>query len=205
MLDRAFRAAGATVIRPESLPVADQLRTYASHETLVFSEGSALHGLQLLGRNVGRVVVLGRRGNGRFGEHFVAPRAEDYQFLRTSKAWVTGLEPDGGPNEYEGIAVFDVPALLGGLRELGIDLEPHWRPGDFAGAEAADVRQWIRSRGRVLVSRHPRSVRQLVSGLRRSGVPGARALGWRLRLQAARRWACRGRCRRARAQLNRLM
>lgn len=41
---------GVSVIWPEAMPLREQLQRYAGAEKLVFAEGSALHGRQLLGR-----------------------------------------------------------------------------------------------------------------------------------------------------------
>lgn len=76
---------GVTVIRPEALPIERQLNIYASADTLIFSEGSAVHALQLLGR-VGAVHILKRRpGNpSRYGynflEHLLAPRCSELHY-----------------------------------------------------------------------------------------------------------------------------
>ena len=191
-LDKVFEVSGANVIHPERMPVEEQLHAYAYHDTLVFSEGSAVHGLQLLGRNLGRVVVLRRRHDLCFGEFIITPRAEDYTLLETSRVFITGLEPDGEPNKFEGFTILNVDAMLSGLSSFGINLSPYWRWEDFHEAEAVDLKQWIWSRGRFLVSRHPKSVFTLLTDLRHSGVQGMRAQSLTLLIEAIKHWAPRG-------------
>lgn len=74
-LDRYFRRNGHQVMHPERLPLADQLSAYVGAEHLLFSGGSAIHGLQLLGRNVAEVTVVRR-----------SPDAPDYTAVLASRA-----------------------------------------------------------------------------------------------------------------------
>jgi len=71
-LDEVFARAGATIMHPETMSLVDQLRGYAEHEILIFSEGSAFHGFQQLGRHPGVGVILKRRPDVDFG-HVVGP------------------------------------------------------------------------------------------------------------------------------------
>jgi hypothetical protein len=73
-IDRWFDRNGHRVVHPQDLPLKEQLRSYVSAQRLVFSGGSALHGLQLLGCDVSHVTVIRR-----------SPDAPDYQALLASR------------------------------------------------------------------------------------------------------------------------
>jgi hypothetical protein len=69
---------GFVTVFPETLDLRDQLRLYVSAEALLFSAGSAIHGLQLLGRNVGDVAVLRRHPDGSDYTSILATRCERF-------------------------------------------------------------------------------------------------------------------------------
>jgi hypothetical protein len=73
-IDHWFERNGHLVVHPQRLPLKEQLTNYVSATHLIFSGGSALHGLQLLGRNVSDVTVIRR-----------SPDAPDYQALLASR------------------------------------------------------------------------------------------------------------------------
>lgn len=60
-IDANFRAQGYTVIHPQDLPVAEQLRLYANASHLVFSEGSAIHLYVLAARPGQKIYFIWRR------------------------------------------------------------------------------------------------------------------------------------------------
>lgn len=80
---------GFSVIFPERLSLREQLGIYASAESLVFSAGSAIHALQLLGRNVSSVTVLRRHPDGADYESIVAPRSEEFSQIDCVKTVFT--------------------------------------------------------------------------------------------------------------------
>ena len=57
-LEQVLERIGIGVIRPEKFSIAEQMATYRAAQTLMFAEGSALHGAQLLGRALGDVVAI---------------------------------------------------------------------------------------------------------------------------------------------------
>ena len=59
-MDEFFEGHGSIVLRPEKLSLKDQIQAYLSTDRLVFSEGSAVHGLELVGRIEARGYMLGR-------------------------------------------------------------------------------------------------------------------------------------------------
>ena len=62
LLERFLQERGVTVVHPETLGLKDQLEIYLGAKTLIVAEGSAQHGLELLGVHPDKpVVVICRR------------------------------------------------------------------------------------------------------------------------------------------------
>ena len=93
-LERALALAGARIIQPEKMSLLVQLRAYVSAERLIFAEGSALHGTQLLGRSLGDVTVLERRGGWHLGKTSVEPRAQSLHYADVTRGLIHGLRPE---------------------------------------------------------------------------------------------------------------
>ena len=91
-LDEALRASGIAVVRPEALSLPEQIATYARAETLIVSEGSAIHELELLG-TLGRVIVLARRPGLRIAEAKLAARTTGLVYIDAVKSIVAGHYP----------------------------------------------------------------------------------------------------------------
>jgi hypothetical protein len=142
-LERALARAGVEIFRPENFPLQEQLRRYAGAERLLFAEGSALHGLQLLGRGLGDVCVLTRRAGSTMAAAAIRPRTRSLEYLDFSAGLVHTLDPSGRPGIHGGLAVLDERRLVGGLETLGIHVSPHWDATRFRAACDNDAREWI--------------------------------------------------------------
>lgn len=79
-IESIFSEYGFEIFKPEEHSLSAQLKKYLTSEVLVFSEGSALHSLQLLGRNLGSIHVLERRPNINLCKNFLLPRAKDVHY-----------------------------------------------------------------------------------------------------------------------------
>ncbi len=75
---------GVSVIWPEAMPLKEQLQRYAGAEKLVFAEGSAIHGRQLLGRLDQDILVLNRRPRSRIGWASLMPRCRRLTYAEVS-------------------------------------------------------------------------------------------------------------------------
>ncbi len=56
-----FEKNGFKVIYPEKISIKEQLKIYSDAEIIVFTEGSAIHTLQLLGNINAKVIIINRR------------------------------------------------------------------------------------------------------------------------------------------------
>lgn len=116
-LEDFFAALGARIYRPEQHPLAEQLATYLAHTQLVFTEGSALHGLQLLGRLPGELTVLSRRP-GRFGQAFLAPRVAALHHVPLAGPAVHGRAAEGRRANWVGLVYLNTAPLADLARRL---------------------------------------------------------------------------------------
>ncbi len=138
-LERALRAAGVHVVRPESLPLAEQALTYAAADTLIFAEGSAQFGTQLLGRALGDVVVLQRRENSRIAEPLMTPRARSLRYVDICRGAVPAFDGGGRARLSKHLAVPDHDKLLAAFATCGIALADHLPRKAFERARDDDV------------------------------------------------------------------
>ncbi len=64
LLEKKLKEFGYQIIYPELISLSQQLEVYASAERLVFCEGSAVHGLEILGRVKAKIDLISRGGLG---------------------------------------------------------------------------------------------------------------------------------------------
>lgn len=145
-LDEALAAAGVMVFHPEKVDLESQLRLYRRARCLIFSEGSAVYGLQLIGRIDADVVVLTRRPRGRIGFSSLRPRVRSLRYLRALRGLLYGLRASGSAEPDTGISILDERRCLDGFAELGIDLARYWDPAAFRERRDSDVAQWVERR-----------------------------------------------------------
>jgi hypothetical protein len=116
-LEDIFSSLGFKVLRPESVSVLEQLRIYSQAEELVFSEGSALHTLQLLGWIKARVTILNRRTNTKLAVNFLKERIKSLEYLNIGTL-VFGLNVAGQDCPETGITIPDFGSLRNELTRL---------------------------------------------------------------------------------------
>lgn len=142
-VEAALARAGVEVLRPEELPLTEQLRRYATAERLLFAEGSALHGLQLLGRGLGDVDVLLRREGSTMARASLVPRARSVAYHHCGIRLVHGLEPTGRIAKNAALSLLDEASLIDTFARLGIDIAAHWDAGRYRSACEQDARTWL--------------------------------------------------------------
>jgi hypothetical protein len=69
------------IIYPEKISVREQIEIYSSASKLIFVEGSAIHGLQLLGRNEVDVTIFSRRKDEKFALGELSPRVSKLNYI----------------------------------------------------------------------------------------------------------------------------
>ena len=142
VLEDALSAAGYLVMRPESKTIRDQLDVYRSAEHLVFSEGSALHGLQLLGHVSADVTVIERRPGKHLAQRLVRPRVRSLRYLDHAAGLVHGSNPADTEAPWYGVTVFAEAGFVGLLADLGVPDPERWVPS-FLDARGRDFERWL--------------------------------------------------------------
>lgn len=137
---------GVTVIRPETVGLRDQLAAYSRARVLIFAEGSALHGRQLLGRRDQHIVILNRRPNMRIGLSALHARCTQLSYGEVTKGLASVQWPNGAPWLVRAISIYDTERLLALFAALGLPLQDVWDQQAFARAEASDLRNWLNIR-----------------------------------------------------------
>jgi len=136
---------GVQVIHPQSLPLRDQMTAYAGARVLVFAEGSAVHGRQLLGRIDQDVVVLLRRPESQIAVNALLPRCTSVEFVAAAWDELHFLRADGLRWPHSTVALYDVPVLLDLFGRIGVPLGRIWSRDDHARARDARILDWLRA------------------------------------------------------------
>jgi hypothetical protein len=144
-LEACLADLGVRIIRPEALPLPDQLRAYATARHLIFAEGSALHGRQLLGRIAQDISVLVRRPGTRLAQAALLARADSVEHVPATAGALHFLGQDGKPWKHSTVAFLDLPTVLDHLAGLGLPIRRIWDPARYAAARDARVLDWLRA------------------------------------------------------------
>jgi hypothetical protein len=168
-LERVFAACGVRVLRPETLPLPEQLAAFRRARTLIVTEGAVLHALQLLGRLPSDVVAINRRAGWLVADESVRPRARSLTWVAAVAGLVHGLGGDGRPAPAVGCTVIDVDRLIDGLRPSVPGLADRFDRARFHAAQEADLTEWIRTVDARLIDR-PATVEHLLQTLEDAGM-----------------------------------
>lgn len=121
LVDKFFLDFNFDVIFPEKLSIKDQLLTYLNYDKLVFSEGSALHGCQLLGKLNSDLAVISRRGFD-FGREFLSSRFNSVTYIKCISQSFGPLTFQLKPADWMNFVILDYEVLFLSLADfLGID------------------------------------------------------------------------------------
>ena len=143
-LERALFCAGASVIRPETLPLLNQMHAYWNAGRLIFSEGSAMHGLQLLGRLQKPVDVLVRRPGSKVAMGALQPRTSALTYHEITSVVVHGLRPNGLPAPEIGISIPDEARIAAAFEAMDLPILKGWSSGEFQAAVERDLSVWLK-------------------------------------------------------------
>lgn len=137
---------GVEIFHPEAHSVAAQIAIYARAQRLIFSEGSAVHTLQLVGRLGADVAILVRRPWRWFGRALLHRRVRSLTHLQAVDTLIRGQGPSPRSERHRGISVLDETRLIRAFQRIGLDLAPHWIPEAFRESRDCDIRAWIARR-----------------------------------------------------------
>ncbi len=138
-----LRAAGVAVINPAAAPIREQMAAYAGAAHLVFAEGSALHGRQLLGHLPQDITVLRRRPGRKIALAALTARCDALAYHDVTRHALMTYWRNGAERPDPALRFFDVARLLRTWRDIGLDLAGKWDEAAYVRAAMADVRAWI--------------------------------------------------------------
>jgi hypothetical protein len=137
-LEVAFARSGFTIVYPETLPVSVQARIYMGAELIVFAEGSAIHGLSLLGHMTATVIVLERRDNTFSSEVFarsVSPRVTSYVAIQSVETSFPSSD------HWRSISILNLETIIEKLFAQGIDFKGSLIQSEYWDSVAEDLQQ----------------------------------------------------------------
>jgi Glycosyltransferase 61 len=145
-LEAAMMVNGYEIFRPEVHTVAQQMQAYANAERVVFAEGSACHGVELLGRKLSTVVLLNRRGARNMGmfEAILRPRARALLQFRDN-VYVGALPANrtGKPQPHQGVSLIAIDRLKEFFHVHGLADLSGIRHDDYAACARADFDRYV--------------------------------------------------------------
>lgn len=168
-LENFISTHGVDVIYPETLTLKEQLTRYATARHTIFSEGSALHALQLLGDVLGQVTVLMRRPGATMFRGFATARSKSYNEITLTAGLISTLNIFGTPLDASGISPLDENMVTTWLRSIDIPLNG-WSTNDFRADIERDVRAWL-SKESDRRPQHPANKGRIIQSLRDAGLP----------------------------------
>lgn len=142
-LEEILDELGANVFRPELHGLRKQLAVYVTAPRLIFAEGSAIHGTQLLGRSLNDVTVLMRRPENRFGEAFLRPRARQLTYISCLEGLIYDETGTGVARLWTGMPIFNESKLIDWISQLGLDVQPSWNSTRFHAQVRKDLQRWL--------------------------------------------------------------
>lgn len=142
-LENRLRDYGVCVLRPEAIPLGDQLSLYLAADQLIFAEGSAVHALQLLGRLDAPVHIIERRPGWNIARASIEPRTPVLTYHDAGRNLIHGRLPFGGPALHAALMIADEEQVLAAFDTAHVHLRPRWDSTQFQEACTADVIQWL--------------------------------------------------------------
>lgn len=134
---------GVNVIDPAKMTILDQLATYAGAKTLVFAEGSAQYGRNLLGRIGHDVHVLRRRKGRDTGKEHLLARCNTVTFHPSVAGTLVARAANGMIYYNRNLALYNLDVVFALFASLGYDLPSHWDHAAYNHAACTDIVGWL--------------------------------------------------------------
>lgn len=138
-----LRELGVRVIYPETMSLRAQMNSYAESAHLVFAEGSALHGRQLIGRLDQQISVLRRRRKSDMAKNQIAPRCAGLTYVAAYAGGLHVVNRYGAKVLYAMKALFHVGAVLDHFESLNVPVRRIWDSAQYRTARDRDVLAWV--------------------------------------------------------------
>ena len=134
---------GVPVLDPMQVSLTAQLASYAGAKTLIFAEGSALHGRQLLGHVDQVMVVLNRRKAARLAQAALAARCTELRYVDASAQMVVIGSMAARKERALALSLYDLDVVFATFAGFGIDLQGAWDHAAYALAVRQEAEDWL--------------------------------------------------------------
>ena len=138
-----LRDLGVRIIDPEALSLPDQMRQYSQARHLAFSEGSALHGRQLLGRIDQEIAVLRRRSDSKMAHGQIAPRCQSLHYIDSVGGSLNIRNRYGADVAFAMKSFFNLEEIFSYFDSVGVPLRNRWSRNEYRKFRDQDVLAWI--------------------------------------------------------------
>lgn len=134
---------GVRVIYPERLTIHQQMTIYAQSQHLIFAEGSAVHGRQLIGRVDQHISILRRRFRSQIAVHQLTPRCASLTYVSCFNGAFYVRDVDGLKIGHAMSSLMNMDAVIAHFESLGVPLRQEFDASAFQKARDDDVLQWV--------------------------------------------------------------
>lgn len=147
-IEEQLAAEGFAVVYPELLPVSVQMDIYRKAEILVFPEGSACHGVELLGSgSLRRCYLIARRDTHSHSfEQILQPRAEEFAtsvgHLYIGTKFTNRATQQ--PCRSSGVNAFNAKELVAFFRSNDIARLPHFSSEEYYSTAEVDLQRYLK-------------------------------------------------------------
>ncbi len=138
-----LRDLGVRIVYPETLSLKEQMQHYASAEVLVFSEGSAIHGRQLLGRVDQDIALLRRREGSRMAHGQITPRCRSLSYVNSVGGALNIRNRYGADVPYATKSFFKLSETFAFFDQIGVKLRDRWDRNSYRKVRDQDVLAWV--------------------------------------------------------------
>ncbi|MCU0902520.1 MAG: glycosyltransferase family 61 protein [Tabrizicola sp.] len=136
---------GVTIFDPAGTGIREQLECYAGAKTLIFAEGSAIHGRQLLGRVQQDLYVLMRRVR-YLARPMMKARARRVTYVNSNGGILRVRDSANKGYPHLNAVFYQTEPLLACFDLVGLDLRAKWSQRDYLAAAMADAAQWEKAK-----------------------------------------------------------
>ena len=145
-LEEMLAEEGFSIFHPEKHSFIDQMKVYHGAETLIFSEGSACHGTELLGRDmINRCLFISRRRDHLdIFRKVLKPRSKEFVLAETSFGLGSIVGKAGeAPASHAGVSLLDVHQLIEIFRTKGFSALSSFKMEKYLAAAEEDLAYYI--------------------------------------------------------------
>ena len=141
---------GVRVLDPSQASLRDQLSVYAGAKVLIFSEGSAIHGRQLLGRLDQTIVIFNRRTGARIAQTAITARCADLRYVEACGRVINIGTFGVRKHKALTMSLYDLDAVFATFGGFGIDLASDWDQAAYAAAVCQDAERWLLGQAEIM-------------------------------------------------------